>query len=98
MNNTPDTLLRAAGLPPDHLRRYRAARARIDPEIRLIHSLTALLAKFEEFDRDRVTVDPVALGVVHSRLEQSVLAIWRELDEFLLVEVAKKEHDDGQSD
>lgn len=75
----------------DLVRRYLEARRKIDPEIRLIHSLSALLAKFEQFERDRLEVDPVALGVVNAALEQSTLTIRAALDDFLTVNVARRQ-------
>lgn len=75
--------------------RYVEARNRIDPEIRFIHSLTGLLAKFEVFERDRLEIDPVALGVVNAALEQSVLNIRAALDDYLLVNTASENLDTG---
>lgn len=78
------------GISPDQLQSYVEARQQIDPEIRLIHSLAALLAQFEHIEERRVSIDPVALGIVHSTLEQSVLKVWGVLDEFMPLSAARR--------
>jgi hypothetical protein len=45
---------------------------------------------FEGFERDHVKVDPVALGLMNRRLEQSTLTIWSALDDFLLTKTAER--------
>lgn len=81
MPDTPD-------IGPHQLQRYLAMRRKIDPEIRLLHSLTDLLAQLEHAAPERAAVDPVAVGIVNAAMAQSALEAKGALDDFLLVDTA----------
>jgi hypothetical protein len=82
----------------DCLQRYLEARRRIDAEIKLIHGLAGILSKFEQFERDSMEVDPVALGLIHHTIEQSVSAISSSLNEFMPVSERQAAPNTGQSE
>lgn len=73
----------------DRLQHYVWMREKIDAEIKLIRSLSTMMGKFEQFEQDKMEIDPVALGTIHQKIEQSILEIWHQLDDFLLVNNAK---------
>lgn len=83
------------GMNADQLHRYVSTRRRIDPEIRLIHSLTSVLAQFENTEPYGVAIDPAALGIVHATLEESVLRVWEALDDFMPLARARRELEEG---
>jgi hypothetical protein len=71
------------------LQRYLDMRRKVDPEIRLLHSLADLLAQLEHAAPERTAVDPVTVGVVNATMARRVLAIQAALDDFLLAGTAE---------
>lgn len=78
-------------LSAEWLHRYIEMRRRLDVEASSIHSITSMLALFESCGDDGIQVDPVALGRVNRRINDSVLNIWEILDEFIYIVQAKLE-------
>ncbi len=65
-------------------------RQKIDAEAKTIHSLTNLLALLRQCGDDKIQVDPVALGHVHSLIESGILNIWEMLDNFIYIVEARQ--------
>lgn len=70
-------------LPKISAQHYLTLRHKVDPEIRLLHSLADLLAQLEHAAPERVEIDPVSLGIVSAAMAQSALAVKGALDDFL---------------
>jgi len=73
------------------LQRYVDMRARLNKEANAIHSITSLLAQFENLGDDTIKVDPVALGHVNRMMHDAVLNIWEILDDYMYILDAKLE-------
>jgi len=78
------------GVSVEMLRSYVAMRQKIDAEAKTIHSLANLLALFRQCGDDKIQIDPVALGHVHSLIESSILNIWETLDNFIYIVEARQ--------
>ena len=66
-------------------------RTRLNVEANTIHSITSMLAHFENMGDDTIKVDPVALGQVNQMLNDAVLNIWEILDDYMYILDAKLE-------
>lgn len=73
----------------NQLQRYLDMRRQVDPELRLLHSLSDLLACLEHIPPERAQLDPVTIGIVNATMAQSALNVRRALDEFLLTRTAE---------
>ena len=72
------------------LRDYVATRQHLDKELRLIYSLSHILASFEKNATDEyLELDPIALGHLNQLINASVLNIWEKLDDFIYLVTAK---------
>jgi len=59
-------------------------------EAKTIQNLANLLALFQQCGDDKIQIDPVALGHVHSLIESSILNIWETLDNFIYIVEARQ--------
>lgn len=72
------------------IREYVATRQHLDEELRLIYSLSHILASFEKNAIDEnLELDPVALGHLNQQINTSILNIWEKLDDFIYIVKAK---------
>lgn len=78
------------GINVEMLRRYVEMREKFETEAKTIESLASLLALLQDCGDDRLTVNPVALGYVHTIIEQSILNIWEQLDNFIYLVEARQ--------
>ena len=78
------------GVSKEMLRCYVDMRQKVDAEAETIQSLANLLALFRQCGDDKIHVDPVALGHVHSLIESSFLNIWEMLDNFIYIVEARR--------
>ena len=72
------------------LQRYVEMRDKVDNEAETIQSLSSMLALLQYCGDDRVKMDPVALGKIHSMIETSILNIWEFLDDFIYIIEARQ--------
>lgn len=80
------------GISYEKLYDYILQREKIDDELRLIYSLSHVMAGFEKYAIDsEIEFDPVALGHIHQMINKSVLDIWEILDDFIYLVKAKSE-------
>ncbi len=78
------------GMSEEMLRSYVAMRQKIDAEAKTIQSLANLLALLRQCGDDKIQIDPMALGHVHSLIESSILNIWEILDNFIYIVEARQ--------
>ncbi|MBN4080181.1 hypothetical protein JYT31_00815 [Beggiatoa alba] len=82
------------GISHPMLCHYVAIRQKIDAECQLIYSLSHLLASFEKYAVDgSMDLDPLALGHVHQIINNSVLNIGEQLDDFIYLHKARESID-----
>jgi len=80
------------GISREKLSEYVLQRQKIDDKLRLIYSLSHLMAGFEKYAIDSdIVFDPVTLGHIHQMINKSVLDIWEILDDFIYLVKAKSE-------
>ena len=71
------------GIDKDHLRRYAEMRHKIDVDQELIYAISSILAMLKRLDDDRLLIDPTALGHVNKLMNNAVMNIWEELNNFI---------------
>jgi len=70
--------------------RYVDMRKNIDAEAETIYSLASLLALLRDFNEDRLTIDPMALGHVQQMIAHAILNIGEQLDDFIDIVEARE--------
>lgn len=77
------------GLDPEALRRYAAARKRIDESADLICSISLIFSHFEEWPDDRIAISPFALGKLNDLINRHACRILSELEDFACANEAR---------
>ncbi len=71
------------------LRRYIRIRRLVHEDIKTLYALSNVLAMFKDIHNDQVLIDPHVLARVNELMNQSVLNIWEQLDEFIPLAAAE---------
>lgn len=77
------------GMDPEAVRRYAAARKRIDESADLICSVSLILSVFEEWPDDRIEISPFALGKLGDLVNRHACRILSELEDFATASEAR---------
>lgn len=78
------------GLSPEAIRRYAAARKRIDESADMICCISSIFSVFEDSSEDRIAISAFALGKLNDLMNRHACRILEALEEFMPANEAKE--------
>lgn len=89
VSNVDKRYMSLAGMDPEAIRRYAAARKRIDESADMICCISSVFSVFEDWGDDRVAISSFALGKLNDLVNRHACRILEALEDFATANEAK---------